>query len=54
LKKNNWECRNKTTFKVSNVGTIAGAMFLDGKIERNAGVRIIRESVVNMKENYHH
>ncbi len=36
----------RQTFKVSNVGTIAGCYVLDGKIERNAGVRVIRESVV--------
>ncbi len=36
----------RQTFKVSNVGTIAGAYVLDGKIERNAGVRVIREGVV--------
>ena len=36
----------RQTFKVSNVGTIAGAYVLDGKIERNAGVRVIREDVV--------
>lgn len=36
----------RQTFKVSNVGTIAGCYVLDGRIERNAGVRIIRESVV--------
>lgn len=36
----------RQTFKVSNVGTIAGCYVLDGKIERNAGVRIIRENVV--------
>ena len=36
----------RQTFKVSNVGTIAGAYVLDGKIERNAGVRVLRESVV--------
>ena len=36
----------RQTFKVSNVGTIAGCYVLDGKIERNAGVRIIRDSVV--------
>lgn len=33
-------------FKVSNVGTIAGAYVLSGKIERNAGVRVIRDDVV--------
>ena len=36
----------RQTFKVSNVGTIAGAYVLDGKIERNAGVRVLRENVV--------
>ena len=36
----------RQTFKVSNVGTIAGAYVLDGKIERNAGVRVIRDNVV--------
>ncbi|MBP3502633.1 MAG: translation initiation factor IF-2, partial [Clostridia bacterium] len=36
----------RQTFKVSGVGTIAGCYVTDGKIERNAGVRVIRESVV--------
>lgn len=36
----------RQTFKVSGVGTIAGVFVLDGKIERNAGVRVIRENVV--------
>ena len=36
----------RQTFKVSNVGTIAGCYVLDGKIERNAGVRVIRDNVV--------
>ena len=36
----------RQTFKVSNVGTIAGCYVLDGKVERNAGVRVIRENVV--------
>ena len=36
----------RQTFKVSSVGTIAGAYVLDGKVERNAGVRVIRENVV--------
>lgn len=36
----------RQTFKISNVGTIAGAFVLTGKVERNAGVRIIRENVV--------
>lgn len=36
----------RQTFKVSSVGTIAGCFVTDGKIERNAGVRVIREAVV--------
>ena len=36
----------RQVFKISNVGTVAGAMVLTGKIERNAGVRVIREEVV--------
>ena len=36
----------RQTFKISNVGTIAGAYVTDGKLERNAGVRILRDNVV--------
>lgn len=36
----------RQTFKISNVGTIAGAYVIDGKLERNAGVRVIRDNVV--------
>ena len=36
----------RQTFKVSKVGTIAGSYVTEGKITRNAGVRIIREGVV--------
>ena len=36
----------RQTFKISSVGTIAGCFVLDGKIERNAGVRVIRDGVV--------
>ena len=36
----------RQTFRISNVGTIGGAFVLSGKIERNAGVRVIREEVV--------
>jgi translation initiation factor IF-2 len=38
------EVRN--TFKVPNVGTVAGGYVLDGKVERNAGVRLVREGIV--------
>ena len=33
-------------FKVSGVGTIAGCYVTDGKISRNAGIRVIRDNVV--------
>ena len=36
----------RQTFKVSSVGTIAGCFVLDGRIERNSGVRVIRDNVV--------
>ncbi len=36
----------RQTFKISNVGTIAGCYVLNGKVERNAGVRVIRDNVV--------
>ena len=36
----------RQVFKISNVGTVAGCMVLSGKIERNAGVRVIRDDVV--------
>jgi translation initiation factor IF-2 len=36
----------RETFKISKVGTIAGCMVLDGKINRNSNIRIIRDGVV--------
>ncbi len=36
----------RETFKISKVGTIAGCMCLDGKINRNTSVRIIRDGIV--------
>jgi translation initiation factor IF-2 len=33
-------------FKISKVGSIAGCMVMDGKIARNAKIRIVREGVV--------
>jgi len=36
----------RETFKISKVGTIAGCMVLDGKINRNHSVRVIRDGVV--------
>ncbi len=36
----------RETFKITKVGTIAGCMVLDGKINRNNKIRIIRDGVV--------
>ncbi|SDJ01073.1 translation initiation factor IF-2 [Salimicrobium halophilum] len=33
-------------FKVSKIGTIAGSYVTDGKVSRNAGIRVIRDGVV--------
>jgi len=38
------EVRN--TFKVSNIGTIAGSYVIDGKITRNADARLLRNGVI--------
>ncbi len=36
----------RETFKISKVGTIAGCMCLDGKINRNHNIRLIRDGIV--------
>ena len=36
----------RQTIRVPNVGTVAGSYVLDGKITRNASIRVIRDSVV--------
>lgn len=36
----------RETFKVSKIGTIAGSYVIEGKITRDAGVRVIRDGVV--------
>ena len=36
----------RNTFKVSGVGTIAGAYVQDGKVTRNAQVRVVRDGIV--------
>jgi translation initiation factor IF-2 len=36
----------RETFKISKVGTIAGCMVLDGKVNRNTKVRLIRDGIV--------
>ncbi|CAM3075559.1 translation initiation factor IF-2 [Sporolactobacillus spathodeae] len=36
----------RTTFKVSKIGTIAGCYVTDGRISRDAGIRLVRNGVV--------
>lgn len=36
----------RATFKVPNIGLIAGVYVIDGKITRNAGLRLLRDNVV--------
>lgn len=36
----------RQTFKVSNVGTIAGCYVTQGKIQRNAQIRIVRDGII--------
>lgn len=36
----------RQTYKISNVGTIAGCYVLDGKITRNSDIRVIRNGIV--------
>jgi translation initiation factor IF-2 len=36
----------RDTFKISKVGTIAGCYVVDGKVNRNAMVRLLRDNVV--------
>ncbi|MBD7910454.1 MULTISPECIES: translation initiation factor IF-2 [Clostridium] len=36
----------RETYKISNVGTIAGCYVLDGKVKRNSEARVIRDGIV--------
>ena len=36
----------RNTFKVSGIGTISGAYVQDGKVQRNAQVRVVRDGIV--------
>ena len=36
----------KETFKIKKVGTVAGCIVRDGKLERNSRVRVIRDGIV--------
>ncbi len=38
------ECRE--VYKISNIGTVAGCYILDGKVQRNAQIRIVRDGIV--------
>ncbi len=39
-------CRVRQTFKVTGVGTVAGCYVTDGKIVRNAQIRLLRDNVI--------
>ena len=43
------ECRQ--VYKISNVGTIAGCYVVDGKISRNAEIRVVRDGIVVAEDN---
>lgn len=36
----------RSTFKISSVGTIAGCYVLDGKVQRSAQIRVVRDGIV--------
>ncbi len=36
----------KETFNIPKVGTVAGCIVIDGKIQRNASIRLLRDGVV--------
>ncbi len=36
----------RQTIRVPNVGTIAGCYITDGKVQRNAGIRVVRDGVI--------
>ena len=40
------ECEVRNTFKVPNVGVVAGAYVTNGKIVRNADIRLVRDGIV--------
>ncbi|MDU3724601.1 MAG: translation initiation factor IF-2, partial [Clostridium celatum] len=42
----NGKAEVRMTYKISNVGTIAGCYVLDGKIVRSSEVRVIRDGIV--------
>lgn len=42
----NGKAEVRAVYKISNIGTIAGAYVLDGKIVRNSQVRVVRDGIV--------
>ena len=42
----NGKAEVRMTYKISNVGTIAGCYVIDGKIIRNSDIRVIRDGIV--------
>ena len=36
----------RQTYKISNVGTVAGCYVLEGKITRNASIRVVRDGII--------
>ncbi|MDD6807512.1 MAG: translation initiation factor IF-2 [Oscillospiraceae bacterium] len=36
----------RSVFKISNAGTVAGSYVLDGKIQRNAKIRVVRDGII--------
>ena len=36
----------RDTFKVPNIGTVGGAYVIEGKVQRNAGIRLVRDGIV--------
>ena len=36
----------RAIFKVSSIGTIAGCYVQEGKIQRNGGIRVVRDGIV--------
>lgn len=42
----NGKAEVRMTYKISNVGTIAGCYVIDGKIVRNSEIRVIRDGIV--------
>lgn len=39
-------CEVRQVYKISNVGNVAGAYVLDGKVTRNAEIRVVRDGIV--------